>query len=35
MERSNLATIEQLGGVPVETLGTVTPAALPADLEWA
>jgi dethiobiotin synthetase len=35
MERSNRATIEQLGGVPVHTLPVVTPQALPADLEWA
>jgi dethiobiotin synthetase len=35
MERSNRATIEQLGGVPVHVLATVTPEALPADLEWA
>ena len=35
MERSNRATIEQLGGVPVHTLPAVTPRSLPADLEWA
>jgi dethiobiotin synthetase len=35
MERSNRATIEQLGGVAVHTLPVVTPQALPADLEWA
>ena len=35
MERSNRATIEQLGGVPIHTLPTVTPHALPTDLTWA
>jgi dethiobiotin synthetase len=35
MERSNRATIEQLGGVPVHGLPVVTPQTLPADLEWA
>jgi dethiobiotin synthetase len=35
MEGSNRATIEQLGGVPVHGLPTVTPAALPTDLAWA
>jgi dethiobiotin synthetase len=34
MERSNRATIEQLGGVPVHSLPHVSPAALPADLTW-
>jgi dethiobiotin synthetase len=35
MERSNRATIEQLGGVPVHGLPPVTPRSLPADLTWA
>jgi len=35
MERSNRATIQQLGNVPVHTLDPVTPDALPAGLEWA
>src|SRR4051812_35038125 len=35
MERSNRATIEQLSGVPVNTLGRVSPGTLPPDLEWA
>jgi len=35
MERSNRATIEQLGGVPVRDLPPVTPRSLPADLTWA
>jgi dethiobiotin synthetase len=35
MERSNRATIEQLGGVPVHAIPAVSPDALPADLEWA
>jgi dethiobiotin synthetase len=35
MERSNRATIEQLGGVPVHDLPPVTPRSLPADLTWA
>jgi dethiobiotin synthetase len=35
MEHSNRAAIEQLGGVPVHTLPTMTPQSLPADLEWA
>jgi dethiobiotin synthetase len=35
MERSNRATIEQLGGVPVHDLPPVTPQSLPADLTWA
>jgi dethiobiotin synthetase len=35
MERSNRATIEQLGGVPVHGLRPVTPRSLPADLTWA
>ena len=35
MERSNRATIEQLGGAPVHGLPPVTPATLPADLDWA
>ena len=35
MERSNRATIEQLGGVPVHVRPAVTPRSLPADLAWA
>jgi dethiobiotin synthetase len=35
IERSNRATIEQLGGVPVHALPAVSPDALPADLAWA
>ena len=35
MERSNRATIEQLSGVPVHTLGRVSPDTLAPDLEWA
>jgi dethiobiotin synthetase len=35
MERSNRATVEQLGGVPVHGLPAVTPESLPADLTWA
>jgi dethiobiotin synthetase len=35
MERSNRATIEQLGGAPVHGLPAVTPRTLPADLTWA
>jgi dethiobiotin synthetase len=35
MEQSNRATLAQLGGAPVHTLGTVTPDALPTDLTWA
>jgi dethiobiotin synthetase len=35
MERSNRATIGQLGAVPVHGLPAVTPKTLPADLEWA
>jgi dethiobiotin synthetase len=35
MERSNRATIEQLGGLAVHALPAVTPRSLPRDLEWA
>jgi dethiobiotin synthetase len=35
MEQSNRATIEQLGGVPVDGLPPLTPRSLPADLTWA
>jgi dethiobiotin synthetase len=35
MQRSNRATVEQLGGVSVHGLPPVTPSSLPADLTWA
>ena len=35
IERSNRATLEQLGGVPVHTLPRVTPRSLPTALDWA